>query len=42
VNEFSGSYSAEHGIGPTNAAFYRRYADEPTVSLARVLVPMPK
>jgi len=37
VNEFSGSYSAEHGIGPTNAAFYRRYADEPTVSLARAL-----
>jgi FAD/FMN-containing dehydrogenase len=37
VREFAGSYSAEHGVGPSNAAFYRRYADAATRDWAAAL-----
>ena len=28
VHDFAGSFSAEHGVGPHNAAFYERYASD--------------
>ncbi|MGJ7494620.1 FAD-binding oxidoreductase [Variovorax sp. RT4R15] len=37
VEEFDGSFSAEHGIGPYNQAFYRRFTDRPTLALAGAL-----
>lgn len=37
VSQFEGSYSAEHGIGPSNAACYERFASPPMRELARVL-----
>lgn len=37
VEEFEGSFSAEHGIGPYNQRFHRRFTDEPTRALAKVL-----
>jgi FAD/FMN-containing dehydrogenase len=37
VEEFDGSFSAEHGIGPYNQAFYRRFTDQPTRELAGAL-----
>lgn len=37
VEEFDGSFSAEHGIGPYNQAFYRRFTDQPTRALAGAL-----
>lgn len=43
VAEFGGSYSAEHGVGPYNEHYYRRYADPALLTLAgelkRVLDP---
>ena len=35
VGEFGGSFSAEHGIGPENAEFYRRYVPEDQRDLER-------
>lgn len=37
VEEFDGSFSAEHGIGPYNQAFYQRFTDPPTRALAGAL-----
>jgi len=37
VQEFQGSFSAEHGVGPYNQAFYRTFTDEPTRALAGAL-----
>ncbi|MDM0045032.1 FAD-binding oxidoreductase [Variovorax dokdonensis] len=37
VLRFEGSYSAEHGIGPYNETYYRRYADPQTRQLATLL-----
>jgi FAD/FMN-containing dehydrogenase len=37
VEEFDGSFSAEHGIGPFNQAFYQRFTDRPTRALAGAL-----
>lgn len=37
VDEFEGSFSAEHGIGPYNDQFYRRFTDAPTRALAKAL-----
>ncbi|MBL9076593.1 MAG: FAD-binding oxidoreductase [Planctomycetes bacterium] len=37
VRDFAGSYSAEHGIGPHNQAFYDRYTDANVKALCRVL-----
>lgn len=37
VLRFEGSYSAEHGIGPYNESYYRRYADLQTRQLATLL-----
>jgi FAD/FMN-containing dehydrogenase len=34
VNEFGGSFSAEHGVGPKNADAYLRYVPEPVRLLA--------
>lgn len=43
VEEFSGSFSAEHGIGPYNRAFYERYTPKAVRQLAgaieRVMMP---
>jgi FAD/FMN-containing dehydrogenase len=35
VGKFGGSFSAEHGIGPNNIAYYRRYASPAARALAR-------
>ncbi|MBQ0130767.1 MAG: FAD-binding oxidoreductase [Comamonas sp.] len=37
VNDFAGSYSAEHGIGPHNMAYYRQYTPAPARRLAQGL-----
>ncbi|CAN7658465.1 FAD-binding oxidoreductase [Variovorax sp. LjRoot290] len=37
VEEFDGSFSAEHGVGPYNQAFYRCFTDQPTRALAGAL-----
>lgn len=37
VSRFSGSYSAEHGIGPYNQAFYDKYSPEDVRDVARRL-----
>ncbi|WP_457355452.1 FAD-binding oxidoreductase [Roseateles sp. P5_D6] len=37
VREFGGSYSAEHGVGPSNSAFYHRYTDAATLDWAAAL-----
>ncbi|MDR0225380.1 MAG: FAD-binding oxidoreductase [Burkholderiaceae bacterium] len=37
VEEFGGSYSAEHGVGPHNLAYYRRYASPAARRLAQGL-----
>jgi FAD/FMN-containing dehydrogenase len=37
VRDFAGSYSAEHGVGPHNQAFYDRYTDAQVKALCRVL-----
>ena len=37
VRGFAGSYSAEHGVGPHNQAFYDRYTDANVKALCRVL-----
>lgn len=37
VREFDGSFSAEHGIGPSNQAYHRRFTDLPTRALAGAL-----
>jgi FAD/FMN-containing dehydrogenase len=34
VGEFGGSFSAEHGIGPRNADYYRRFTDRSTLRIA--------
>lgn len=33
VDEFGGTFSAEHGVGPANAAWWRRTATDPVVAL---------
>ncbi|MBK8978952.1 MAG: FAD-binding oxidoreductase [Planctomycetes bacterium] len=37
VHGFDGSFSAEHGVGPHNHAFYRRYVPAPVQRAARAL-----
>lgn len=37
VHDFAGSYSAEHGIGPHNAAYYQQYTPAPARRLAHGL-----
>lgn len=37
VVQFNGSFSAEHGVGPYNESFYRRYTAPETRYLARLL-----
>jgi len=37
VREFSGSFSAENGVEPSNARFYERFVDAPTRSVVRLL-----
>ena len=37
AREFAGSYSAERGVGPSNAAFYRRTTDAATRDWAAAL-----
>ncbi|MBX3463741.1 MAG: FAD-binding oxidoreductase [Planctomycetes bacterium] len=37
VRDFAGSYSAEHGVGPHNQAFYDRYTDPQVKALCAVL-----
>jgi len=37
VKGFSGSYSAEHGVGPHNQKYYDRYTDPAVKALCRVL-----
>ncbi len=37
VEQFRGSYSAEHGVGPHNQAFYDRYTPEAVKALCRAL-----
>ncbi|MBL8728527.1 MAG: FAD-binding oxidoreductase [Planctomycetes bacterium] len=37
VRDFAGSYSAEHGVGPHNQAFYDRYTDAQVKALCGVL-----
>lgn len=37
VVEFSGSFSAEHGVGPYNQRFYDRYTDTPLLSVCDAL-----
>lgn len=37
VREFDGSFGAEHGIGPYNQAYHRRFTDLPTRALAGAL-----
>ena len=34
VGEFGGSYSAEHGVGPHNHAYYLKYTPEPVLDLS--------
>ena len=34
VDEFSGSFSAEHGIGPHNLRYYQRYTAPAALALA--------
>lgn len=45
VNEYGGSFSAEHGVGPRNIAHYRRYVPAPVRELAgamqRCVAPTP-
>lgn len=45
VEEYGGSFSAEHGIGPSNAAWYTELVPEPVRSLSgavqRLLAPVP-
>jgi FAD/FMN-containing dehydrogenase len=35
VRRYGGSFSAEHGVGPHNIAYYRRYADPRSACLRR-------
>ena len=35
VQDFAGSYSAEHGIGPHNLAYYQQYTPAPVRQLAQ-------
>jgi FAD/FMN-containing dehydrogenase len=37
VNRFRGSFSAEHGVGPHNQAFYDRYTPELVREVCRAL-----
>ncbi len=37
VEEFQGSYSAEHGIGPVNLSHHQRFADPAQQAMARLL-----
>lgn len=37
VCDFDGSFSAEHGVGPSNVKWYRRYLDRATQDWARLL-----
>lgn len=37
VGEFDGSFSAEHGIGPYNQTFHRRFTDAPLQAVAGAL-----
>lgn len=37
VRQHNGSFSAEHGIGPFNEQFYRRYTSDPVLSLSGAL-----
>jgi len=37
VNRFRGSYSAEHGVGPHNQAFYDLYTPELVREVCRLL-----
>jgi len=37
VEDYAGSYSAEHGVGPHNQASYDRYTPEPVRGLARAI-----
>jgi FAD/FMN-containing dehydrogenase len=37
VRQYGGSFSAEHGVGPHNASYYKRYASEAERQLARSL-----
>ena len=37
VREFGGSYSAEHGVGPHNQAFYDRYTSDVVKRLAKAV-----
>lgn len=37
VNEFGGSFSAEHGVGPYNEGYFRRDTDPSTLALGAAL-----
>ena len=37
VKDYKGSFSAEHGIGPKNAAFYERYTPEDVKRITRAI-----
>ena len=37
VLEFEGSFSAEHGVGPSNSKWYQRYLDSATKDWAHLL-----
>jgi len=37
VDEFGGTFSAEHGVGPANAAWWRRTASDPVVGLVAAM-----
>lgn len=37
VEQFGGSYSAEHGVGPHNATYYQRYTDGDVKRIAGVI-----
>lgn len=37
VDDFDGSFSAEHGVGPSNQRWYARYTDEAKLQLAAAL-----
>jgi FAD/FMN-containing dehydrogenase len=43
VKEFGGAFSAEHGVGPRNAAYYRRFTGSTALrlsaSIQRALAP---
>ena len=37
VDEFGGTFSAEHGVGPANAAWWRRTTPDAVVTLVRTM-----